>query len=234
MLKKQKVLISGLLLIMEYMLIIPLLVVTITNIFIKDIGSNEANIIINLLAYFLTIGIEIYIHKNSLKKEWKEYKDNFLTYFKISFKCWGKAVLFMIISNMTLISILGNIAQNESANRSTIGAYPLFSILTMIILGPFIEELLFRKNFKKAFKNKEAYLLFTSFLFGLGHILISLDLSSIEAFINCLPQLLFIIPYGGMGYFFAKTYYETDNIFTSTTAHMIQNTLAVCLTLIGG
>ena len=42
-----------------------------------------------------------------------------------------------------------------------------------------------------------------------------------------LIEILYIIPYGALGFFFAKAFYETDNIFSSISVHMIHNTIAV-------
>ena len=112
-----------------------------------------------------------------------------------------------------------------------IGNNQILSIITMVIIGPFIEEMLFRKGLKNGFKKKQQFLIISSLLFGLGHVLISLDLSSLDAFIACLPNLLYIIPYSGMGYLLAKSYYETYNIFTSTTTHTLHNAFVVTLVL---
>lgn len=231
--KETKNLILGLLLIFDYLVIIPLLVSDIFLIFKIPLNTPDNSIIANLLIYIITIGLLLYIYRKTIKKECISYFKNFFKNFKTSFTYWLKALFFMMISNVSIIMILGNIAENESANRSIITSFPIFSIIAMVLLGPFIEELLFRKGFKKAFKNKTAFCLFTAFLFGAGHILISIDFTSLELFIENLPQLLFIIPYGGIGYILAESYWETNNIFTSTTAHVIHNLFSVIVSMIG-
>jgi len=40
-------------------------------------------------------------------------------------------------------------------------------------------------------------------------------------------EILFIIPYGSLGFFFAKAYYDTNNIYTSYLAHFFHNLLSL-------
>lgn len=216
-----------------YLFVLPLIFQGIFLYLNIPLDNPQNIIIINTLIYLSMVIILLIIYRKSIFKEFKNYLKNWKKYFVIAFTTWIKAFLFMIISNSIIISLLQTIAQNEQANRQIITSFPIFSVLSMAILGPFLEEVLFRKSFKESFQKEKHFLIFTSLLFGIGHILISLDFSSIDAFINALPELLFIIPYGGMGYFLAKCYYETDNIFTSTTAHIIHNSLAVCISLLG-
>ncbi len=223
----------GLLLLLCYFLFMPLVASVLLKIFFPTLGNNLNAIYLNLIIYAAMVLLLLVIYRKTIFKEFRDYFKNFKRYFKIAFSSWAKAFLFMIITNSIIIMLAGNIANNEEANRSIIDIYPLFSFISMVLVGPFIEEMLFRKGFKDAFKNEQVFLLFTSFLFGFGHIIVSLDFTSFSSFLQCIPQLLFIIPYGGMGYFFGKAYYETDNIFTSTTTHMLHNTLAVCLSMIG-
>jgi len=96
-----------------------------------------------------------------------------------------------------------------------------------------MEEILFRKGFKDAFKSEICFCFFTASIFGFAHVSSVLDFTSMQTFIDSIPQLLFIIPYGGIGYFFAKAYCDTDTIFTSTITHMIHNTFAVLVSLLG-
>ena len=50
---------------------------------------------------------------------------------------------------------------------------------------------------------------------------------------SSLKELLFIIPYGSLGFFFAKAYYETDNIYTSIIMHIFHNSLSIFFILLG-
>ena len=61
----------------------------------------------------------------------------------------------------------------------------------------------------------------TGLLFGLAHIAE-----------YTLLELLFIIPYGALGFFFAKAIYETDNIYTGYIAHLFHNSLCILLIIL--
>ena len=188
----------------------------------------------NGINYLFLIFILVSIYKTSLWQDFKNFKKNGKQNLKIAFKYWILAYIFMILCNMIIIQLVGDIAVNEAENRTIIDAYPILSIFLMVIFGPFIEELLFRQGFKKAFQNSKWFMIVSGILFGFGHLIVAIDFTSIAAFMNTLPQMIYIIPYGGMGYFMAKAYIETDNIFTSIIMHTFHNALSVILILLMG
>ncbi len=171
------------------------------------------------------------VFRDSIFKEAKLYAKNFKKDFGIGIRNWLAAFAFMIFTNLLIVSLAGGIATNEEANRSMISVMPVFSVISMAIVGPFIEEVLFRKGFRKAFKNDKAFMIFTALLFGGAHLLSAINLGT--AATNP-AQLLYIIPYSGLGYFFAKSYVETDTIFTSVVTHILHNSLSVFLILLVG
>ena len=188
----------------------------------------------NGINYLFLIFILVSIYKTSLWQDFKNFKKNGKQNLKIAFKYWILAYIFMILCNMIIIQLVGDIAVNEAENRTIIDAYPILSIFLMVIFGPFIEELRFRQGFKKAFQNSKWFMIVSGILFGFGHLIVAIDFTSIAAFMNTLPQMIYIIPYGGMGYFMAKAYIETDNIFTSIIMHTFHNALSVILILLMG
>ena len=95
----------------------------------------------NGINYLFLIFILVSVYKTSL---WKDIK--------IALKYWILAFLLMILCNMIILQIAGNIAVNEAENRTFIDAYPILSIFLMIVFGPFIEELLLEKVLKMLFK----------------------------------------------------------------------------------
>ena len=127
----------------------------------------------------------------------------------------------MIISNIIITTFTNDISVNEAANRELLMTYPISNIISMVIIGPFIEEITFRLSFKNAFYKWYTFAIVTSILFGLVHI------AEFK-----LLEFLFIIPYGALGFFFAKAMYETDNVFTSYIAHMIHNAICVVIILL--
>lgn len=213
------------LIIILYLVIVPLIISIITSLFIKENPDNNILTIINLVTYIIDVLIILFIYRKTIKQEWHKYCQNFLKYLKIALKNWGTGFLLMVIFNMIIISIVGSIAQNEEQNRELLNQLPIFSIITMALLGPILEEFAFRKGFKEAFLTKKTFLIGTALIFGLAHIIGTFNFQNIA-------QVLYIIPYATLGYFFAKAYYETDCIFTSITCHVLHNSLAVFLILI--
>ena len=112
-----------------------------------------------------------------------------------------------------------SIPTNETLNREILTSYPLSNIIIMIFIGPLVEEITFRASFKKAFNDKYLFCFITAFLFGFAHIVVS----------TSLLEILYIIPYGALGYFLADAYYETNNIYTSYIMHLIHNSFCIIM-----
>ena len=222
---------KAILLIFLCIIVIPLIVSIIISPFL-NINDNNNLIIINLIVYLIEIILLFLIYHKDLKKEWLDFRKDFKSYCKIALKCWLKAFLLMIVFNTIIILILGKMANNESANRELLNNLPIFSIFMMVFLGPIMEEIIFRKGFKNAFKNKKLFLIVTAFIFGLFHVISNLNFTSFSDFLISSTELLYILPYGAMGYFFGKAYYETDCIFTSITTHMFHNGLSIAIILL--
>ena len=210
-----------------YLVILPNIISYGLSLFHFDLTNYGVVIIANLLIYLIPFGLLLFWYRKTLGKELKEFFKNFRSYGKVSFTYWLLGLFFMAISNSIILSINGALAANEVGNREIFGAFPVFAVITMALLGPFLEEMLFRKNFREAFKNKTLFLVVSSLVFGSVHLLASITTDFQWT------QLLFIIPYGGFGYFFGKAYLETNNIFTSVFAHILHNTLSVLIVLLG-
>lgn len=167
--------------------------------------------------FIMLIGLCIVYHKR-LINDFKNFKKDNIN---IALRNWLMGLGIMILSNIIITFIIGDIAANENANRELLTKYPISNFISMIFIGPLIEEITFRASFKKAFSKWYTFAGFTALIFGLAHI----------AKFNLL-EFLFIIPYGALGFFFAKALYETDNIYTSFIAHMIHNGMCVMLILL--
>ena len=178
--------IRGLIFVICYIFILPLAISYFAALVGWDLSNERNYILANLILYVISFAFLVFYYRKSLKEEGQKYIKNFKSFFFTALKSWGKALVFMFVTNLLIISLLGNIAANESANRNIIGMFPLFSIFAMVFLGPFIEELLFRKGFRHVFTSKRAYCLLSGFLFGFAHIMASLDFTTLDAFISCL------------------------------------------------
>lgn len=159
------------------------------------------------------------------KRLWHDFKNFKKEYVGIAIKNWIIGLGAMLICNIIISSIAGGLATNEEANRNLIALYPVSSLITMVFIGPLVEEITFRASFKKAFSKWYTFAIVTSLLFGAAHIQ--------SFFVNKdWLELLYLIPYSSLGFFFAKAFYETDNIFTSYLAHMIHNGMCVILIIL--
>jgi len=203
-------------------IILFILLSFIGNILLGDFYISD-NIIISTLSQLGTyiiilLGLILLYHKRLLE-DLKTFKKE---YIKTALKYWLIGLGIMMICNILIQSITGDIAANESANRELLTNFPISNIITMVFIGPLIEEITFRASFKKAFTKWYTFSLVTAIIFASFHLLAGSSLS----------EILYIIPYGALGFFFAKAFYETDNIYTSFIAHMVHNGICVCLIML--
>jgi membrane protease YdiL (CAAX protease family) len=94
-------------------------------------------------------------------------------------------------------------------------------IISVVLLGPIVEELIFRKSLFSLFKNKKLAIIISSLIFGLIHLIAEPSLASV--IIN-LPA--YLIPGLVFGYFYAK---NDENILVPTIAHILSNLISVLL-----
>lgn len=167
------------------------------------------------LILLLVLGL---IYHKRLINDFKKFKKENC---KIALKNWALGLGVMMISNIIITMIVGNISANENVARTLLLKYPISNTITMVIIGPLIEEITFRASFKNAFSKWYTFAIFTGLIFGLVHI------AEFK-----LLEFLFVIPYGALGFFFAKAMYETDNIHTSFMSHAIHNGLCVLIILL--
>ncbi len=185
-------------------------------------------IIANLIGNGLyAIILFIILHKiliNNFKKLGKDKINNM----KVMFKWWGIGLIIMMLSNLIINEVVfnGSIAANEEANREIILASPFLSIFLAVFIAPFVEEITFRYGLRKIFKNVWFYAIFSGFIFGFLH-----AISGIESAKDML-DLLYIIPYGSLGFAFSVIYYKTENIWVNIFTHMLHNGLVYSLLIL--
>lgn len=175
-----------------------------------------------LLANIIYLLLLIFIFRKEVIKGFKSIKKDYKKIFNVGLKYWALGIFLMIISNFIINYLVfgGDIATNEEMVRETILDYPLFGIISAVIVAPFTEELIFRGSLRRCFKNKYFYAITSGVIFGLMH--------AISGYSSPL-DLLYIIPYGSLGYAFSMMYYETDNIYTNIFMHSLHNLLSCVL-----
>ena len=181
------------------------------------------NNILLLIMEFVLMSILILMNRKKLTNDYAAFNENHKKYLKYGFKLWFIGVIIMMISNVIIAGMTKGLASNEEANRQLMLQYPIYMVISTMMLAPFIEELTFRGNFKDAFKNKKVFILFTAFVFASVHVLNGIT-SPLE--------LLYYIPYGALSIAFGKIYMETDNIYTTMVIHSVHNSLSIILLVI--
>ena len=174
-----------------------------------------------LIKYAILIIAFIILYRKYLKEKWLDFKKNFKDYFEISFRNWLLGFLIMIISNMIINTFISGLGQNESSVQDLIKKMPLVAFFITTFLAPFVEEMIFRKSLQDAFNNKRLYMVISGLVFGLIHVMGS----------NNIYEYLLIIPYGALGFMFAKTINETDNIYSTILLHMLHNGVLTLLSI---
>lgn len=192
-------------------------------------GLNLQNsIVVNLLLIlfdFLAVLIVLMLAKKEMKGQFREFTVHFREFSHKIFKTWFKGFLLMALANLIInYVIMGGIAPNEEVNRSLLETLPIYSIVNVCIFAPIVEEILFRLNFKDIAKSDKTSLILSGIIFGAMHV-VTVDFS--------LVNLIYIIPYSILGLSFADIYFETDNIWSSITAHAFHNTLTIMVLFLG-
>lgn len=184
-------------------------------------GLLQANVLLyNILASLFCAAFLICIYYKYLKEKFIDFKNNFGRYLGISIKNWIIGLVIMIVSNLVISSIVGlGTAENEAAVQNMITSNKILALFLTSILAPFIEEIIYRKGIFDVVKIKKYYPIISGLVFGGIHVIGS----------STLAQYLYIIPYGALGYFFAKSYVETDNVYTSITSHFLHNLMCTLL-----
>lgn len=188
--------------------------------FTNNINSKEY-IIYLFISYILISLYFTIIYKdellNNIKKLNKKSILTTLIYFIIG-------ILLMMLSNYIInyIIIPNGISNNEQGNRELLlNNKVLYGFLLSLII-PYIEEIVFRLSFKKSINNNIIFILISSTIFGLLHIISSTKLI----------ELLYFIPYFILGLTFSTIYTKTNNIFCSTLSHILNNTITVLVILL--
>ena len=202
--------------------IISKIVIAVLDIDIKTM-SQTTEISILLFRQTVVAIIIFFMYFKDLKKEFAIFKKNFMSCMDEGIKYWLLGLLIMASSSL-LINFFSSekMSNNEAGVRKMLEKVPIQAIILTSILAPFIEELIFRKSFKDALKEKWLFILTSGIVFGSLHVLGS---------ITSLYNLLYLIPYSALGISFAYIYYKTDTIFTSISMHLIHNVALSLMTI---
>lgn len=189
----------------------------------KKLSGNEL-ILLSLFSSLCLLILLIIIYRKDLKRDAQKLKKNLAKIFDSSLKYYLLGVLGMITSNLILTFVLkGNGATNEKIVQNMISTSPYLMLINAGIIGPIIEELVFRKTYKDAFKTKWLFILTSGLVFGAMHVI-----TSATTFL----EYLYMIPYACLGLSFAYMDQKEDNIYPSIMMHILHNTVLSLLSIL--
>ena len=176
----------------------------------------------NLWVELIILTIFILIFRKYLIPDFDDFKINSKKYIKKYYKYWLIGLAVMMVSNV-IISFFHTMSTNEELNREYLFELPFYSIIATTIFAPIIEEAMTRILFKDTFKNNMIYYTLSGLIFGGLHLLSA----------TSLIEILYIIPYGALGFAFAYIYKHSNNIWTNIFFHFLHNLIAITIIFLG-
>lgn len=177
-----------------------------------------------ILGSIILIIILVIFYYKDLKQEFKTFKNNFSKCFRTGLRYYIVGILGMVVTSLIVTNITGGTSANESSVRELLVAYPVFMFINISIIAPLDEELIFRKSISPLIKNKWFRAITSGVLFGMAHLLTGDTIKLVD--------LLFIFPYGSLGFVFSLMDYDTNTTFTSIIFHALHNTMTGILLLL--
>ncbi|WP_406567624.1 CPBP family intramembrane glutamic endopeptidase [Chryseobacterium oryctis] len=183
-----------------------------------------SNVIIIVFIYVIGFLSTLFVTKDWIKNQWKEFKTHKWTKY-----LW---ILLFYILSFVIISLTRKLILNyfdvdvpEDASSKT-QTFTFYSFIAIILpmLAPFYEEIAFRyslfyQNINRKFSNI-IFAVISSVLFGLIH------------YYN-FNSVVLTIPYMFIGLFYCFVYYKTRNIYYTIFTHLLVNWINVILGIIG-
>lgn len=190
---------------------------------LSSLPSIPRQIISILITLIMPITMFI-VYRKDLIKDFKKIKDNYRSYIEITVLAYTIGIILMAVSNLVIqLGFSQGIAANEQGVRDLLNKLPIYMTVSACLIGPFEEEMIFRKIFRDVISDKTLFIIISGLVFGLLHV-VGVDSTLIE--------MLYFIPYGILGGTFAYIYAKTDNVWIPILVHIIHNTFLVTIQLI--
>lgn len=223
---------KGIGIILFYFFFSGLLLIFLNYLNIKPAEFSRINKVIYLLAESIfMLFIMILVYYKEIKKEFKDFKENFIKYFNEYKGYWPTMIFLMILANLFISFFTTDISSNEESIRTILhSGIPgfIYMCISCSLIAPLMEELVFRKSIKKIVPQKYLFILVSGLFFGSMHVIGQTE---------HLVEYLHIISYSIPGFVLATAYQKSDNIFVSTSIHFFHNTILLImqiLFMIGG
>ena len=177
-------------------------------------APNVAKIIIDILVLL----VAIYLFKDDLKEEGGIFKK------KIGFNIKWVIISFVLIFAIQIITgaLLENLFNilppSKDGQLALFRQAPVYLFFSMLIFSPIVEELTFRKSFRKLIKNKVLYVLLSSVIYGALYVIFSAGENI---------SYLFIVSYSLIAMVYPILYLKTNNIYAPMILHVLQNIFGI-------
>ena len=179
-------------------------------------------VLLSIIKYIFFMILLIIIYRKYLKEKWFDFKKNLKKYTIISFKDWFTGFLIMLCANIIINQFIHGLGENEENVQTLISTIPIAAFFMTTFFAPFNEEMIFRKSLQDCIKNKYIFMLLSAIIFGFVHVMGSSN-----------PyEYLLIISYGALGFMFAHTLSETDNIYCTIMVHLFHNAILTILAMV--
>ena len=144
------------------------------------------------------------VYRKELIADFKKIKTNYRKYIEITVLAYTIGMILMAISNLIIqLGFNQEIAANEQGVRGLLGTLPIYMTISACLIGPFEEEMIFRKIFRDIISDKVLFIIASGLIFGLLHVV---------GVGSSLVEMLYFIPYGILGGTFAYMYVKTDQV----------------------
>lgn len=185
---------------------------------------NSVKVFYLLTSEFVFISILYFIYRKKFIKDLIDYKNHFKEYSKKYIDYWAVAFSLMLISNLLIITYFPNsVANNQQSIIELFKNNTFYTIISVVIFAPLVEETVFRLSFRNMFKSDWLCIILSGLVFGSLHVIGSF---------NTWIDLIYIIPYSIPGFIFAYTLVKSKNIFVPISLHLFHNTLMILLQVV--
>lgn len=186
-------------------------------------------VVLTFLTELVYVLIIVFLYRHTLIKDFKSFDKKNI---KLMIKWWLIGWVIMIASNAIINFVIfkGEIALNEEQNRAMLTTYPVLGLILAGVLAPILEELTFRRGFRKISDNKYVFAIVSTVVFAFLHVVPGFVIGVEPLKLDWL-QLLYLLPYGSLGFSFSWLYAKTDNIFANIYIHAFHNTLTMLMVL---
>ncbi len=177
-------------------------------------------VLFEVVFYLILAAFVFILFRKEFIRDFKAFIHNFGTYHNFI----AKGFFWIMLLNFGTGIVLTLIVKTTSENQAALMELPLwFMIIIATILGPMVEEGIYRGILGKFIKNKVAFVIISSLLFAAMHVV------TITSLPESPMQYLFLIQYGVMGIVLSLNYVRTKNIFSSYMIHMLMNAVATTM-----